>query len=209
MPLLGLLSWDPICNWSHCKPIQESSASTYHRRVPDLQMSCRMLTIWQGTRIIDTCISCRWHAPHGVRTSPKYPNVQSNMMTSSNKNIFRVTCPLWRESTGDRWIPLAKASDAGLWCFLWSAPEQTIDQQSRRRWFETPSRSLWRHRKILQRNGNVSTIHYYITNCLHLRGTIQNYYIQVLRFGATYTRGFTVMRLPAACVIPCNEFASR
>ena len=23
-----------------------------------------------------------------------------------------------------RWIPLKKASDAGLWCFLWSAPEQ-------------------------------------------------------------------------------------
>ena len=35
---------------------------------------------------------------------------------------------LFGESTGDRWIPLTKASDAELWCFLWSAPEQTVKQ---------------------------------------------------------------------------------
>ena len=45
------------------------------------------------------------------------------MMTSSNGNIFRVTGPLCGEFTGHRWIPLTKASDAKLWCFLWSAPE--------------------------------------------------------------------------------------
>ena len=45
------------------------------------------------------------------------------MMTSLNGNIFRVSGPLWGELTGDRWIPLTKASDAELWCFLWSAPE--------------------------------------------------------------------------------------
>ena len=27
-----------------------------------------------------------------------------------------------------RWIPLTKASDAEVWCFLWSAPEQTVEQ---------------------------------------------------------------------------------
>ena len=43
------------------------------------------------------------------------------MITSSNGNISRVTGPLWRESTGHRWIPLTKARDAVLWCFLWSA----------------------------------------------------------------------------------------
>ena len=45
------------------------------------------------------------------------------MMTSSNGNIFRVTGPFCREFTGHRWIPLTKASDAELRCFLWSAPE--------------------------------------------------------------------------------------
>ena len=42
-------------------------------------------------------------------------------------NIFRVTGPLWGESTGHRWINLTKASDAKLWCFLPSAPEQTAE----------------------------------------------------------------------------------
>ena len=50
------------------------------------------------------------------------------MMTSSNGNIFRVTGPLWGEFTGHRWIPLTKASDAELWCFLWSTPELTVEQ---------------------------------------------------------------------------------
>ena len=35
--------------------------------------------------------------------------------------------PLWGEFTGDRWIPLTKASDAELWCFLWSVPQQTAE----------------------------------------------------------------------------------
>ena len=54
-----------------------------------------------------------------VRTA--FRDVQT--MTSSNGNIFRVTGPLCGELTGDRWIPLTKASDAELWHFLWSAPE--------------------------------------------------------------------------------------
>ena len=35
---------------------------------------------------------------------------------------FRVTGPTCGEFTGDRWIPLTKASDAELWCCPWSAP---------------------------------------------------------------------------------------
>ena len=51
-----------------------------------------------------------------------------SMMTLSNGNIFRVTDPLWGESTSRRWIPLTKTSDVELWCFLWPAPEQTAEQ---------------------------------------------------------------------------------
>ena len=29
--------------------------------------------------------------------------------------------------TGNSWIPLTKASDKELWCFLWSATEQTVE----------------------------------------------------------------------------------
>ena len=38
-----------------------------------------------------------------------------------------------------------KANDTELWCFPWSAPEQRLSKQSRRRWFETLLHSLWRH----------------------------------------------------------------
>ena len=40
------------------------------------------------------------------------------MTTSSNGNIFRVTCPLCGEFIGHRWIPRTKASDAELRCSL-------------------------------------------------------------------------------------------
>ena len=46
------------------------------------------------------------------------------MMTSSNGNSFCVTGPLCGEFIGHRWIPHTKASDAELWCFLWSTPEK-------------------------------------------------------------------------------------
>ena len=64
------------------------------------------------------------------------------MMTSSNGNGFRVTGHLCGEFTGDRWIPRTKASDAELWCFLWY---KRLSKQSWGWWFETPSRSSWRH----------------------------------------------------------------
>ena len=60
------------------------------------------------------------------------------------ENIFRVTGPLCGEFTGHRWIPLTKANDVELWCFIWSAIER-LSKQSWSWWFETPSHSLWRH----------------------------------------------------------------
>ena len=50
--------------------------------------------------------------------------IYTDVMTPSNGNIFRVTGPLWGESTGHRWVPLTKASAAELWCFIWSTPEK-------------------------------------------------------------------------------------
>ena len=37
-----------------------------------------------------------------------------------------------------RWIPLTKAGEAELWCFLWSVPEQMVEQT-----IETPV--IWRN----------------------------------------------------------------
>ena len=54
--------------------------------------------------------------------------MHSVIMASWNGNIFRVTGPLWGESTGHRWITLTKACDVELWSFLRSAPQQTVEQ---------------------------------------------------------------------------------
>ena len=51
-------------------------------------------------------------------------------MTSSNGNIFRVTGHLCGEFTGPRWIPHTKASDAELWCFLWSASDWVNNREA-------------------------------------------------------------------------------
>ena len=57
-----------------------------------------------------------------------------HMMTSSDGNIFRVTGPLCREFSCHRWILRTRAVT------------RSFDvKQSCGWWFETPSRSLWRH----------------------------------------------------------------
>ena len=71
---------------------------------------------------------CTKPAIRGFKYAHPLPTSYFLMMTSSNGNIFRVTGHLWGESTGSRWISLTKASDAELWYFLWSAPEQTVKQ---------------------------------------------------------------------------------
>ena len=58
---------------------------------------------------------------------------------------FRLTGSLRGKFTDHRWIPHTNASDAELWCILWSAPQPAVEQKWRRLWFETPSRSSWRH----------------------------------------------------------------
>ena len=97
----------------------------------------------QPGRMISNCIilfSCYWKESHifcgqvGNRGNSKCSSSASAavyyliMMTSLNGNIFRVVGPLWVESAGHRWIPLTKASDTELWCFLWSAPGQTVEK---------------------------------------------------------------------------------
>ena len=51
-------------------------------------------------------------------------------ISRGHDDIFRVGVPLRGETTGQRWLPLAKASDAGLWCFLWCVPKCTTEQTS-------------------------------------------------------------------------------
>ena len=74
------------------------------------------------------------------------------MMMSSNENIFCFTDPLWGESTGHQWIPpvtdevpsqrpVTRSFDV----FFDLRLNKRLTKQTRRRWFEMPSRSWWRH----------------------------------------------------------------
>ena len=76
------------------------------------------------------------------------------MMMSSNANIFRITGLLCGEFTRHWWIPpppppppqrpVTRSFEA---CFDQRLSTR-LSKQSRRRWFETPSRSLWRHSNV-------------------------------------------------------------
>ena len=56
------------------------------------------------------------------------PSPQMTSHRESRWKHFPRYWPIVRESTAHLWIPLTKASEAQLWCFRWSAPEQTLKQ---------------------------------------------------------------------------------
>ena len=69
----------------------------------------------------------------------------TNIMTSSNVNIFRVTGPLWGEPTGHRWFTLQRSVTRNFDVYFDLRLSKRLNKQSRRRCFETPSHSSWRH----------------------------------------------------------------
>ena len=103
------------------------------------QLDCR----WFDTRSCDVnvriqfCCSSfvvailsllRIHAVHLFPSgSPLSWIRQFGLVATHDGNIVRVIGPLCGEFTGHRWIPLTKASDAEILCFLWSVPEQTAE----------------------------------------------------------------------------------
>ena len=104
--------------------------------------------------------SCCCNVPY-IRCNPG--TMRQVMMTSSNGNILRVTGHLCGEFTGHRWIPRTKASDAELWCFLWSASlNKRVSKQSWGWWFETLSHPLWRHCNVNHTSNDIN-------QCLHNR----------------------------------------
>ena len=66
------------------------------------------------------------------------------LMTSSNGNIFRVTDPLCGEFTGHK-RPVTRSFDVFFDLHL----SKWLSKQSWGWWFETSSRSLWRHCSVL------------------------------------------------------------
>ena len=74
------------------------------------------------------------------------------MMTSSNGNLFRVTGLLCGGFHGSPVNSPHKGQWRGALTFLYRLLNKRLGKQSRRRWFETPSRSLWRHCNVLSQS---------------------------------------------------------
>ena len=89
------------------------------------QNDCQQDVPYKGNWSVAYCI---FHLNSVDGTHGRCGKLLLPMMTSSNGNIFRITGLLCGDFPGDRGIPRTKASDAELWCFLWSAPEPTIEQ---------------------------------------------------------------------------------
>ena len=107
-------------------------------------------TIRSNTRYIQNLVGgfCSRHIP-AIRRGKR-------IMTPSNGNIFRVSGPLWGESIGQRCISPHKGQWREALMFSFDRHlNKRLNKQSRRWWFETPSRSLlhhwngvWRHRRF-------------------------------------------------------------
>ena len=70
------------------------------------------------------------------------------MMTSSNGNIFRVTGPLCGEFTGPGEFPTQRPVTRSFDVFCDLRLNKRLSKQPWGWWFETLSRSLWRHRNV-------------------------------------------------------------
>ena len=97
-----------------------------------------------------------WHALHCKYMRSTSDDTKSsrdnhfNMMTSPNGNIFRVTGPLcWNSPltgapvTGE--MPSQRPVRRSFDVFFDLCLNKQVSEQSRRWWFETPSRPLWSH----------------------------------------------------------------
>ena len=110
---------------------------------------CYMVSVWS-----DWCSPMAWGLVD-VRTSVNVVMTRAVYQLSPSNGFFHDDVTKWKcflcywpfVRGIHRW-PVEfhhKGCDAELWCFLWSAPNKQLSTQSRRRWFETPSRSLWLH----------------------------------------------------------------
>ena len=70
------------------------------------------------------------------------------MMTSSNRNIFRVTGPLCGEFTAPGEFPAQRPVTRSFGVFFDLRLNKRLSKQPWGWWFETPAWSLWRHRNV-------------------------------------------------------------
>ena len=82
---------------------------------------------------------------HGSRFCVLFNSCSSDMMTSSNGNIFRVTGHLCGEFTGPGEFPTQRPVTRSFDVLFDLRLNKRLSKQSWGWWFETQSCSLWRH----------------------------------------------------------------
>ena len=80
----------------------------------------------------------------------KFHEIWACMMTSSNGNIFRVTGPLCGKFTGPGEFPAQRPVTRSFGVYFDLRLNKRLSKQSWGWWFETLSRSLWRHRNVMR-----------------------------------------------------------
>ena len=124
---MGPMCPNKLMNWIELNWIEPQTIFWWHK-LPfhyyqctpraNINLFTKFANITDDTHVFHrdrVCLFCSWGSIYAL-------------MTSSNGNIFRVTGLLCGEFTDHRCIPHTKASDAELWCFLWSTPEPTVEQ---------------------------------------------------------------------------------
>ena len=82
--------------------------------------------------------------------NPSPLNYELVMMTSSNGNIFRVTGPLCGEFTSPGEFPTQRPVTRNFDVFFHLRLNKRLSKQQRGWWFETLSRTLWRHCNVIK-----------------------------------------------------------
>ena len=137
-PMMALFTFISLCDHNALRQIgHESKTKTQygHDDVDFLQNTRnRHLTV------------CRWGLSNfKYHISSAFGTATYIMMTSSNRNIFRVTGPLCGEFTCPRWVPLQRPVTRSFDVFFDLRLNKRLIKQSWCWWFETPSCLLWCH----------------------------------------------------------------
>ena len=104
-------------------------------------VSQNLINLTSGGHIKRNCLRDRAN----YRSSRAWQIVtRQPMMTSSNRNIFRVTGSLCGKVTGHPWIPLQKRATRRFDVFFDLRLIKRLSKRSWGWWFETPLRPLWR-----------------------------------------------------------------
>ena len=126
----GALMFSLICVWINdwVNNRETGNLRRYRAHYDVIVMTC-MNSCWLNANLSVRKIRLwkEMHSKYLLRNDGQFVQAMF-MMTSSNGDIFHVTGHFCGEFTGPRWIPRTKANDAGLWCFLWSATEYTVEK---------------------------------------------------------------------------------